>query len=277
MNQAELGAFLRSRRERLRPEDVGVVGGGRRRTPGLRREEVALLASISTDYYERLEQGRGPRPSPAALTALARALRLTPDQRDHLFLLAGQAAPPAPRVSSAPDPSLSCVLDALAPTVPAMIVDDLFHILVQNPLNIALVGPLAASGGRLNNFLWRWFTDAEWSSMYLAEQRETLGSYYVADLRASVARRGGDGLALSLVDDLREASAEFRRLWERRDVAVKRSTGKVILHPHVGRLDLHCDNVASPPSGQRLVLFRPKPGTDAADRLAKLAIPVASD
>lgn len=277
MDQVELGAYLRSRREGLRPEDVGVVGGGRRRTPGLRRDEVALLANISTDYYERLEQGRGPRPSPAALTALARALRLTPDQRDHIFILAGQAVPPpVRRVNVQPDPGLSRVLDALAPTVPAMIADDLFHILVQNPLSVALLGPLATSGGRLNNFLWRWFTDAEWSSIYLAEQRESLGSYYVADLRAAVARRGGDAMTHNLVNDLCDASAEFRRIWKRRDVAIKKTTVKVIRHPQVGQLDLHCDDVVSPPSWHRLVLFRPEPGTDAADRLAKLATSIAA-
>lgn len=280
MDQAELGAYLRSRRERLRPEDVGLVGGGRRRTPGLRRDEVALLANMSTDYYERLEQGRGPRPSPAALAALARALKLTPDQREHIFLLTGQASPPTVPGTGEPDPSLLTTMDALAPTVPALITDDLYNALAQNPLNVALLGPLAGVQGRRSNFLWRWFAEPRWRSVYLAEQHEPLGAYYVADLRASVARRGADPVARQLVDDLYEASADFRRIWDRRDVAVKKTIVKVIEHPDVGRLDLRCDNVISSRTRQSLVLFRPEAGTGAAEGLARLAalgaVPTAS-
>lgn len=273
MNQAELGAYLRSRREQLRPDDVGLVGGGRRRTPGLRRDEVAVLASVSADYYERIEQGRGPRPSPSTLAAVSRALRLTPDQRDHVFLLAGQAPPVGTRLSPGPDPGLMLILDALAATVPALIADSLYNVLAQNPFNVAIIGRLATAEGRRSNFLWRWFTDPQWRSVYAADQHERLGTYYVADLRATVARRGTDAAAAGLVNELCEASVEFRRIWDRRDVAVKNTTVKVLVHPEVGRLDLRCDNVISPPTEQRIVLFRPEPGTDTADRLAKLRIP----
>ncbi|MFF5257979.1 helix-turn-helix transcriptional regulator [Actinomadura viridis] len=272
MERVELGAYLRSRREKLKPADVGLITTGRRRTPGLRRDEVALLANMSTDYYERIEQARGPRPSATTLGAIARALRLTPDERDHIYLLAGQTPPRANIDSRYAEPGLMCILDALAPTVPALVCDNLYTILAQNPLNVALLGPLAVTEGRNGNFLWRWFTDPEWRSRYLAEGHEPLGRHYVADLRATVARRGQDAFARRFVSALCTRSAEFKRIWERRDVAVRKSVRKVILHPEVGRLDLECDAVVSPPSAQRLVLFRPQPGTGTAERLEMLGV-----
>ena len=190
MSQHELGAFLRARRERLRPADVGLVPGARRRTPGLRRDEVAVLASMSTDYYERLEQGRGPHPSPSMLGAIARALRLDLDERDHLYRLAGQA-PPSPHVALGyADPGLMLVLDAIAPAVPAMVVDDLNTAVAQNPLNVALLGPLADESGSRSSFLWHWFTDPAYAVLYAENDRERLGREYVADLRAAYVRRG---------------------------------------------------------------------------------------
>lgn len=272
MDQRDLGAFLRFRRERLRPADVGLVPGARRRTPGLRRDEVAVLASMSTDYYERLEQGRGPHPSPTMLGAIARALRLDLDERDHLYRLAGQA-PPSPHVALGyADPGLMTVLDAIAPTVPAMVADDLSTVVAQNPLNVALLGPLADQDGFRSSFTWHWFTDPAYRALYAENDRERLGREYVADLRATSARRGMDEASRALIEGLTEASAEFRAIWARHEVAPKRTIHKVLQHDRVGRLDVVCDTVVSPPSGQRLVLFRPRPGTDAAERLAMLGV-----
>lgn len=268
-----MAEFLRSRRERLRPADVGLVVGERRRTPGLRRDEVALLAAMSTDYYERIEQARGSLPSPPMLGAIARALRLTLDERDHVYLLAGHLPPVAYVALGYADPGLMTILDALAPTVPAMVTDDLTVVVAQNPLNVALLGRLAGTGALQSSFVWRWFTDEAYRRLYAENDREQLGSGYVADLRAAAARRGGADLALrSIVDALSEASAEFSELWAMHDVAVKRVTRKVLQHERVGRLDLECDVVVSPPSGQHLVLFRARPGTDTAERLAMLAV-----
>lgn len=272
MDQHALGDFLRSRREQLQPSDVGLVAGGRRRAPGLRRDEVAVLADMSTDYYERIEQGRGSRPSRAMLGAIARALRLTLDERDHVYLLAGQPPPARHQSLGYADPGLMCVLDALAPSVPALISDDLHDVLAQNPLNVALLGPLAAASGLDSNFLWRWFTDSDLRSRYLIDQHETLGREYVADLRVTAGRRTTDPSVRALVDGLSEVSSEFRALWARQEVAVRRTTRKVLTHAEVGRLDLQCDVVLSPPSGQRLVLFRPQPGTETAERLAVLRV-----
>lgn len=272
MDQRELGAFLRSRREQLQPSDVGLVAGGRRRAVGLRRDEVSVLADMSTDYYERIEQGRGPRPSPAMLGAIARALRLTLDERDHIYQLAGQLPPARHQSLGYADPGLMCVLDAVAPSVPALISDDVHNIVAQNPLNVALLGPLGPGRGLESNFLWRWFTDAELRSRYLTEQHAMLSREYVADLRATVGRRGTDPAVRDLVDGLSTASDEFRAVWARHEVAIRRTTLKVLTHPEVGRLDLQCDVVLSPPSEQRLVLFRPQPGTPTAERLDLLRV-----
>ena len=276
MDRDGLGDFLRSRRERLRPEEVGLVAGARRRTPGLRRDEVALLAAMSTDYYERIEQGRGPQPSPSMLGAIARALRLTRDERDHVYLLAGHQPPPAHVALGYVDPGLMTILDALAPSVPAMVTDDLEGVLAQNALGVALLGPLCASGGGAgqqgSSFLWHWFTDERYRRLYAENDRELLTRGYVADLRSAVARRGSDAGSRALVDGLSAASEEFRRVWALQEVGPKRVTRKVLQHERVGRLDLECDVVVSPPSGQHLVLFRPAPGTDTAERLAMLAV-----
>ncbi len=267
-----LAAFLRHRREQLQSADVGLVAGGRRRAAGLRRDEVALLAIISTDYYERIEQHRGPHPSPEVLGAIARALRLTLDERDHVYRLAGQAPPPRHRSQGYADAGLMCVLDALSATVPALVTDDLSIVVAQNPLNVALLGPLAAETGLRRAFVWRWFTDPDLRSRYADEQHEQLSREYVADLRLTSGARAGDPDVAALVDALTAASEQFRRIWDLQEVALRRTTRKVLDHPQVGRLELECDVVVSPPSGQRLVLFRPQPGTGTAERLALLRV-----
>ncbi|WP_432572942.1 helix-turn-helix transcriptional regulator [Kineococcus sp. SYSU DK005] len=271
-DRQELAAFLRHRREQLQPADVGLVAGGRRRAAGLRRDEVALLAAISTDYYERIEQARGARPSPEVLGAVARALRLTVEERDHVYRLAGQEPPPRHRSQGWADAGLMCVLDALAPTVPALITDDLSVVVAQNPLNVALLGPLATGSGLRRAFVHRWFTDPDLRSRYAPEQHEQLGREYVADLRRVSGARAGEADVRALVDALSAASAEFRRIWALQEVALRRTTRKVLQHPQVGRLELQCDVVLSPPSGQSLVLFRPQPGTGTADRLELLRV-----
>ena len=272
MERSELGAFLRHRREQLQPGDVGMIAGGRRRAPGLRRDEVAVLADMSSDYYERIEQGRGPRPSPPMLGAIARALRLTLDERDHIYRLAGHPAPAPHQSLGYADAGLMRVLDALAPSTPALISDDLATVIAQNRLNVALLGPIAASAGRDRNFLWRWFTDDALRGRYPADQHADLSREYVADLRATLGQRHDDTDARALLAALSGISAEFRDVWARHEVAVRTTTRKRIVHPEVGLLDLDCDIVLSPPSGQRLVLFRAHPGTATTERLNLLHV-----
>ncbi|MEV0719882.1 helix-turn-helix transcriptional regulator [Asanoa sp. NPDC050611] len=271
MARGELGDFLRSRREALRPSDVGIPSGGRRRTPGLRREEVALLANLSVDYYERLEQSRAGTPSEALLGALARALRLSVEERDYLYRLAGYAAPNPGTVTGYVDPALLFLLDALD-DVPAHVMDDLTTTLAQNALSRALLGRWTDGDERSRNVIWRWFTDPESRALNAPEEHESLGRGYVADLRAAAARRGTDPVVAQLVADLEAASPEFARYWTDMQVAPLHSTRKLIVHPRAGSLDVQCDFVRSESTGQRLVIFRPQPGSHTADSFEFLRV-----
>jgi transcriptional regulator with XRE-family HTH domain len=271
MDREGLADLLRSRRMRLSPADVGLPPGARRRTPGLRRDEVAALAAISTDYYTRLEQQRGPHPSTAVLTALARALRLTDDERDHLFHLAGQA-PPLRHVSAGHiSPGMLHVLDRLADS-PAFVVNDIGEFLVQNPMSIALSGDVVGRTGRDRNFTWRWFTDPAIRQRFPEPDWPTHSRTHVADLRATYGRRGSDPDVAALVADLRAASPEFEALWAEHEVAVRRSDAKRMIHPEVGLLDLLCEVLISGVDGQTLVVLFPRPGTDARERLELLRV-----
>ncbi|XVV11822.1 helix-turn-helix transcriptional regulator [Actinoplanes sp. CA-131856] len=271
MDQKELADFLRRRRELLQPAEVGLTAGARRRTPGLRRHEVAQLAGMSPDYYIRLEQARGPQPSPQMLTALTRALRLTADERNHLFHLAGHPAPPSYGVDEHVSPGLLRLLDALT-DLPAMVISDLGVILVQNPMGVALLGEQTAFTGLARSFAYRWFTEPATRELYPSEDRERQGEIQVADLRAAVAMRPADPLARRLVAALRAESLEFAALWDRHDVAVRRSDRKRIVHPAVGVIDIDCEVLATARQDQHLLVFTPRPGTDAAGQLALLKV-----
>ena len=231
-----------------------------------------MLANMSTDYYERIEQGRGPQPSPSMLGAIARALRLSLAERDHLYVLAGHPAP-EPNVSLGyADPGLMTVLDALAPSVPALIADDIHNVVGQNPLNVALLGKLVGESGFASNFLWHWFLDPDYELLYAPNDREQLGRTYAAELRAAAARRPDDPTVAVLVDELRTRSADFSRMWDLNEVTATTTTRKLLQHPRVGLLDCQCDVVISPPSQQRLVLFRGTPGTNTSEQLAVLQV-----
>jgi transcriptional regulator with XRE-family HTH domain len=153
MDREGLADFVRRRREALQPEDVGFPRGPRRRASGLRREEVALLASMSNDYLVRIEQGRGPQPSESMLAALARALRLTQAERDHLYRLAGHTAPDRTWRSDHVSPLLLRVLDTV--DAPAQVMSDLGETLVQNPLAVALLGDQTRFTGPARHMLYR--------------------------------------------------------------------------------------------------------------------------
>ena len=260
----ELGAFLRDRREALRPADVGLTPGGRRRTPGLRRSEVAALAHVSVEYYERLEQARGANPSERTLAALARALRLSVDERDYLYRLAGYPPPGRLAHSAYVEPAMMFLLDSLT-TVPAHVIDDLTTVLAQNELSKALLGPWAQREGREANVVWRWFTDPSSRSVNVPAEHEAIGRGYVADLRRAYAQRRDDRDVARLIADLRTASAEFTGFWQSHQVAALTSTRKILNHPRAGRLDVQCDYVLSTVTGQRLVIFRPQPGSATAE------------
>jgi transcriptional regulator with XRE-family HTH domain len=275
MDRRELADFLRRSRERLRPHEVGLPAGPRRRTPGLRREEVTQLAGISVDYLMRLEQARGPQPSTQVLAALARALRLTEDERDHLYVLAGHRPPAGRLAGSHVRPGLLFLLDQLTAT-PAQILSDLGDVLAQNALAQALFGSVCSvrrhDCDQDHNILWRWFNDPAVRHAYPADELDGQSHRLVADLRAAVARRGYDADATALVDRLGASSEEFTELWQLHEVAVPRHGRMRVLHPEIGPIVLDCEILLTPSEDQRLLIYTAPPGTPAVDHLELLRV-----
>jgi transcriptional regulator with XRE-family HTH domain len=275
MDRRQLADFLRRSRERLRPQEVGLPAGPRRRTPGLRREEVALLAGMSADYLMRLEQARSPQPSTQLLGALARALRLDDDERDHLYVLAGHRPPAGRLAGHHVRPGLLYLLDQLR-TVPAHIVTDLGDLLAQNAPAEALLGSVCAvrehDHDQDHNIVWRWFNDPRLRAAYPVEEHDHHSRAHVADLRAAVARRGGDAVATALVERLRGGSAEFAALWERHEVAVRRRSRIRVQHPAIGPVELDYETLLTPAEDQRLIVFTAPPGSPAVDYLELLRV-----
>lgn len=267
----ELADFLRRRREALSPAVAGLRAGQRRRTPGLRRDEVAHLANMSTNYYERLEQGRGPQPSAAILAGLSRALRLDSAERGYMYRLAGHAAPAVPKPDGFVDPRLRSVMAAVAATTPAFISDDLATIVAQNELHVTLFGQVTGLGGWESNMFWRWFGSGLWRTVLDSPGRqEAIGRAYVAYLRVIVAQRDYDAAAVALVDDLREASDEFSRMWEEHRVSTPYNSTVSVRNDRVGRLDFDFAIMESSYSRQRLHTLHAVPGTSTQPRLTRL-------
>ncbi|MEV4516011.1 helix-turn-helix transcriptional regulator [Dactylosporangium sp. NPDC049525] len=271
MQRDDLADFLRRRRLAIRPADVGLAEGPRRRTAGLRREEVALLAGMSTDYVVRLEQGRSAQPSVQMLSALARALRLTEDERDHLFHLAGHQPPRAAGGVTHARPGLLRMLDLLGDT-PAMVGSDLGETLAQNRMGMLLMGDQTRLRGDLRFHVWRWFMDEDWRAQYPAEDTEHHSRVVVADLRATAARRHGDADVDGLVRRLLAASPEFAARWGEHEVKVRRSDRKSFLNRQVGVVHVDCETLVTPDLRQMLLVLTPQPGTDAAEKLALLSV-----
>ncbi|MET8771390.1 helix-turn-helix transcriptional regulator [Streptomyces sp. NPDC004658] len=275
MNLPELGAFLRTRRDRIRPAEVGLPQGPRRRVPGLRREEVAQLAGLSADYYTELERGsakNGVQPSAQTLAALARALRLNVDERDHLFHLAERPVPPSAHGPSAHvQPALLGLLDRLSNT-PARVITDLHETLVENDLARNLLGKSPAHRGPAASFVYRWFTDPQTRERYSVEEHPHHSRVFVADLRAAAARRGRDAEVTRMIAVLRRRSPEFAALWDTHDVAVRRKDHKKIVHPTLGVIELDCYNLLSEDGRQRLLWFTAPPGSRGAEQLELLSV-----
>ncbi|MFI7616142.1 helix-turn-helix transcriptional regulator [Nonomuraea terrae] len=270
MDRAGLADFLRRRRELLRPSDVGLPDGVRRRTPGLRRDEVAQLAGMSTDYYARLEQCRGANPSEPIVAALARALRCDLDERDHLFHLAG-LAPPARRAGGHIRPGLISLAGRLT-DVPVCICTDLHEVLWQNALADLVLSTQDHGAGRSRKTAWRWFTEPASRARVPEEDWPRHSLALVNDLRATYSRRAGERDVVDLVHGLLKRSTEFRTLWERHEVAVRRSARKRLLHPEVGMLHLTCEILLTPEADLMVMAFFPTEGTDAREKLDLLRV-----
>ncbi|MFJ3104466.1 helix-turn-helix transcriptional regulator [Streptomyces sp. NPDC086835] len=270
MQRDQLADFLRHRREGIRPAEVGISDGPRRRTTGLRREEVAMLAGMSVDYVVRLEQGRSSQPSTQLLGALARALRLSDDERDYLFHLAGHRPPPADGVARLARAGLVRMLDLLGDT-PALVLSDLGEVLAQNRAAVLLTGDHTGLSGDRRYLVDRWFTDPATRAVHPPEEHEHHARQLVADLRAAAGRRSGDPTVAGLVDRLQAASADFRRLWAEHAVAVRRADRKTVLHPRVGRLLMDCETLMTPDQGQLLLVLTPA-DAEARERLDLLLV-----
>ncbi|MFI5890646.1 helix-turn-helix transcriptional regulator [Actinoplanes sp. NPDC051513] len=267
MDRQELAAFLRTRRERISPADVGLPAGPRRRTPGLRREEVAHLAHMSTEYYTRLEQARAPHPSREVLAGLARALRLSDAERDHLHHLAG--APPAP-----PGPSRrvrQSILDLIhrLPDAAATVISAGFEVIAWNDLAAALMEDFSAVDRRDRSLIRRVFLgpDTGGRRLYGVSDADEFARNATQRLRAVSARYPDDPEIAELIRDLRNGSAQFRDLWASHDVEAEPTLRKTFHHPVVGPITVNCDVLDISDRDQRLIIYTAAPGSEEALRL----------
>ena len=263
--RAELADFLRARRARLSPRQAGLPEVGPRRTPGLRRQEVAQLAGMSVDYYIRLEQGRGPHPSRQVLSALARALMLTVDERDYLFRVAGESPPPVAGPSREITPGIRYLLDSM-PQTPAYVVDAAYNVLAWNRLATHFIGDL--SGYQDRNMI-RWtFRRGPDDVMWTDEHVVRFTRATVADLRAAYARYPGDIAIETLVTEMLALSPRFAQMWAEHEVEVRGPMLKHVSHPRVGPLEFECQVLQITDTGQRLIAYCAAPGsaTEAAFR-----------
>ncbi len=266
-----LADFLRTRRELLQPEDVGLPRGSRRRTSGLRREEVAALSHMSVDYYARLERERGPQPSEQMLASLAQGLHLSHAERDHLFRLAGHT-PPAPGAGSEHvSPGLLRVLDRLDDT-PAEIVTELGETLRQSRMGVALTGDTASLRGPERSLGVRWFADPGARRLYAPADHDFLGRMFASGLREIAGARGPESKAAALADYLSRRSEEFRRLWAVHEVGLRPKEVKHFVHPEVGALELHCQQLIDPGQAHSLLVYTAVPGSESAEKLRLLSV-----
>jgi transcriptional regulator with XRE-family HTH domain len=266
-----LAQFLRQRRESLQPEDVGIPRGQRRRTSGLRREEVAALCHMSTDYYSRLERQRGPRPSEQMVASIAQGLHLSLDERDHLFRLAGHHPPTRGASSEHVGPGLLRIFDRLTDT-PAEIVTELGETLRQTPLGVALTGDATRHSGPARSLGFRWFTDPSTRALYVAEDHEQLSRLYASGLRELVVRRGPGSRAADLAEQLTARSAEFRELWQQHEVGIRPPDPKRFQHPQLGVLELSCQTMLDPDQSHLLLVYTAVPGSESHTKLQLLSV-----
>lgn len=266
--RAELADFLRKRRASLKPDDVGLSGGGRRRTPGLRREEVAHLAGVGSTWYTWLEQGRDVRASLDVLEALSRALRLTPAERTHLVLLGRGEEPPPCKSEERVSPTVRRTIDNLGHN-PAYVLGRRWDYLAWNEATVALFGDLGAVPRPSRNHVWMHFMDPARRQMFPDWSRST--RVMAAKFRADSARHIGDPAFEQLTLTLRKSSPEFCRAWKKHEVATGASGRKEIHHPVVGTM-LFEHAVFNPQETpeQRMILYTPLPDEDTPAKLAQL-------
>ncbi len=267
VRRGELAAFLRSRRERITPEQVGLPRGPRRRTPGLRREEVAHLSAVGVTWYTWLEQARDIHVSPQVLDAVARALQMDRAERGHLFALAGAADPVRGTECAVVTQSMRQMLDQLAP-FPAVVQNSRFDILAYNSTYGRLLCDLDALPEEDRNCMWLAFTNADWRAS-LVELDKTL-CVMAAKFRASMAGHVAEPAWKALVARLEAASPEFREIWARQEVVRPVSHTKLFRHKEVGLLRLSATGLWTGPNhGPRMLTYTPD-DEESRERLERL-------
>ncbi len=265
------GEVLRAWRDRLSPQEVGLPAGTGRRAPGLRREELAVLAGVSVEYLVRLEQGRAQHPSPQLLGALARALRLTDDERDHLYRTGGAAPPPDGSVSSHITPGIQRMLDRLG-DVPIGVHSAAWDLLWWNPLWAALTGDPSELRGLDRNVAWRHFTQAPGVIDFDEHHAAEFSADLVADLREAAGRYPQDPGLTMLISGLEAESADFRLRWRDAHVARHRSSTKTATSTPVGPIEIDCDVLTAPGTDLRIVMYTVVPGSVNASKLELLKV-----
>jgi transcriptional regulator with XRE-family HTH domain len=273
VDRRELAAFLRSRRERITPADVGLPAGPRRRTPGLRREEAAHLAYISTEYYTRLEQARAPRPSREVLAGLARALRLSDAERDHLHYLAGAPPGPPPGPSREVRPSILRLIHRL-PGAAAIVLSATYEVIAWNELAAALMEDFSALSRRDRNLVRRAFLGPHPPDrrLYGASDTDAFARSAARQLRAATARYPDDPELTALIAELRAGSDEFARLWASHDVCAEPTLCKTLHNPLVGPITVNCDVLEIRDRDQQVVIYTADPGSPSDEALRLLSV-----
>jgi len=266
-----IGSYIQAWRHRLEPADAGLPAGTARRTRGLRREELAALAGISVDYLTRLEQGRAVNPSAQVLAALSRALRLSTQERDHLYTVAGQAPPKRSAMTTHVPPSVQRLADRLA-DLPVAVYDPAWTIITWNLAWAALMGDPSALSGRDRNLLWRTFTGKSSRVRKSDAEGDEFESNAVADLRRATGSYPDDARLRQLVDELLAASPRFARLWAERTVNTAGAGRKTISHPEVGPITLDCDVLTVAGCDLRLVVYTAEPSSRDAEQLRLVRI-----
>lgn len=271
MTTTELGQALRRWRDRVAPRTAGLPTGGQRRAAGLRREELALLSGISVDYVTRLEQGRAANPSAQVVEALARALRLSGDERTYLFRLAGLAPPGPETVPAYITPSVQRLLDRLVGT-PVGVSDAAMTLLVANPMYAALMGDPSGLRGFERNGVWRNFLGAPGRVRHTPDERRAFETGMVAELRATATRYPSDPQLRRLIAELRAKSERFAELWDSGVVGRLQASRKTVEHPQVGLLTLDCDLLRVEGNDLHILVYSAEPGSEDAEKLELVSV-----
>lgn len=264
----ELASLMRTWRERLSPEMAGLPAYSTRRTSGLRREELAVLASVSADYIVRLEQGRSSAPSVQVCVAIARALQLSDTEQEHLFFLAGHATGGG-RISRLVPSNIRRLVER-TPERPVAVFDAMWNILMWNPMWSALMGNPSSLRELDRNLLWLHFTGTSDCHLYGPNTADDLDASLVGDLRRIAGRYSEDSPLQMLVSRLNNESSRFRSLWERHEIDEHGPSIKRVVHSEVGVIDLDCDILTVQRNDLRIMMYSTEPGSESESKLALL-------